>query len=410
MFHSQRKIDLVRRLGLVTVIILGLILFSAPLGTGSKQQTTGFIDSECQSKQYVGSGNIAIENNQELVEIATSGVGTRNDPYVISNLQIKSSAPAIRVSGTTAFFVIRDCDLGTTSASTAAVVLFSFVEHGSIENCFLTGATNGIQFMWSDDCRVVGCYSQGNAGNGVYVYQSTDCEITDCKLYANYKGIMFEGSTYCRVENNSIYRNTFVGVEFEPYSYNNTVLRNEFGWNFVRNGIETHARDSGLDNRFDDGIGVGNAYSDYNESEPYLIAGDSGSIDNFAAFFDDPVRPTVDPVHDFAFDIESNGNFIEWAANDSYPFTYTVLINSFSWKSGAWTGGEISVLLDTIAPGTHNLTLIVTDAGGNTENDSVSVTAVSFVFGGMGTELVMIASGITVLSFVLLLVVIKRMY
>ena len=399
---------MVRRLGLAAVIILGLILVTALQSTGPKQETTKLIDVPLHSKQYVETDNIVIENNQDLVEIATSGVGTRSDPYVISNLWIRSSQPCIMVSGTTAFFVIRGCDLGSTSSSTAAVVLLSYVDHGSVENSLLTGATNGVQIMYSEDCTVAACYSQGNVGNGVYIYQSTNCTVKDSNLYANYKGIMFEASTHCTVEGNSIYRNTFVGVEFEPYSHNNTVLANEFGWNFVRNGRETHARDSGLDNSFDDGISVGNAYSDYNESETYLIAGDSGSIDNFATSFDDPVGPTVDPIPDFAFDIETSGNYVEWEAFDSYPFSYTVLINSISWRSGVWAGNEISLRIDDIVQGTHNLTLIVTDAGGNTANDTVFVTAVSFVFGGMGTELVMIASGITVLSVVVLLVLIKR--
>lgn len=360
--------------------------------------------------KYEDSSFLVIQNDTELAAISSAGGGTESDPYIISNLRIRSPSPAIRIYQTTAWFVIRDCYLSTTSASYEAVVQFSYLENGAIEDCYLSGATNGVQIAWSNHSRVSNCYSLDNVGNGVYTYQSSHCNITGCHIYANNKGIMFEAASHCRVEDNDIYRNTYVGVEFAPYCHNNTVVGNRFGWNFVRNGRETQGRDSGLDNSFDDGVSTGNTYTDYNASEEYLIAGDAGNIDRFASGFSDDEVPTIGSLPDFAFDINTRINFASWAASDSLPFTYAVYLNSQGWVTGVWDGREIEVFLDTLPAGTHNLTIVINDGAMNNVTDTVFVTAVSFVFSGMGTHLVMIASGITVLSFILLLALIRRLY
>jgi parallel beta-helix repeat protein len=364
------------------------------------------------SQEYTESEFIIIQNNLQLSTVASSGSGTEADPYIISNLKIESYTPCIRVYNTTAWFVIRDCDLRTPAGipSSEAVVQLSSLRNGAIEDCYMTGATNGVQMMSVIDCQVIGCRSFDNVGNGVYLYGSSNCTVISCHLYANQKGIMFEASSYCEVRGNTIYRNTYVGVEFEPYSHDNSVVANNFGWNFVRETGETHVRDSGENNTFDDGMGLGNAYSDYDGSPPYLMSGDAGSADHYPMSFGDSIPPTIEHLADFAFDKQVEGNYATWAASDTLPYTYVAYINAVAWRSGIWDGREIRLLIDGIAIGTHNLTMVVTDCAGNSARDVVFVTAVNFVFAGLGTPLVMIASGITVLSFLLVLGLIKKFY
>jgi hypothetical protein len=51
----------------------------------------------------------------------------------------------------------------------------------------------------------------------------------------------------------------------------------------------------------------------------------------------------------------------------------------------------------------------VYDAAGNNASDEVIVTAVYFMLGGLGTEMVMWASALTVVILLLVVVIIKKM-
>lgn len=402
---------MLRRMGLAITLLSFLVIASFSAEPANRQHhRIPLFGVASMGGQYEESEFIVIHGNTELAEAASAGTGTESDPFIINNLRIKSPVSCIRIYETSDWFVIRNCDLRTTSVSYEAVVQFYLLQNGVIEDCYLSGATTGVQINCSSNCRVSNCYSQDNNGNGVYVYQSSECIITGCHIYANYKGIMFQESRYCTVQNNDIYRNAYVGVEFDTYSHNNSVIDNRFGWNFVREWGETHGRDNGLNNSFDDGVGTGNAYSDYNASEPYLIAGNAHTVDHFASDFSDDTRPTIEPIPDFAFDIETVGNVATWTARDSLPFAYVAYLNTIEWMNEVWDGRDLVIRLDRISLGTHNLTVEILDGAENRNSDTVFVTVVSFVLGGMGTDLVMIASGITVLSLVLLLVLIKKFY
>ncbi len=52
---------------------------------------------------------IEISNNAELAQNSSSGVGTRNDPYIIEGLSI-NAMNALYIHNTTAFFVVRDSE------------------------------------------------------------------------------------------------------------------------------------------------------------------------------------------------------------------------------------------------------------------------------------------------------------
>ena len=403
-----------RRMRREVILALGLLLLPLVI-TGvegasvSIHQDRGLVFSNRTSQQYTPSSPLQIDGNTELAATSSSGAGTDVDPYIIESLRITSAAWCIDIRDCTAHFVIRNCILDAEGFN-PNIVIFTDVVNGAVIDCHIFGASNGIQFMNCADCRIEDCYIYSNSANGIYIYQSTECNIEQNLLYGNNKGIMFEGSTYCTVRNNSIYRNTFIGIEFEPYSHNNTVLENSIGWNALSGfgDIQINVRNNAPDNRFDDGISIGNRWADFNESRTYRVSGDYRENDTYASLYEDLLVPYVNSPLDTAIDIESNGNTLTWIASDEAPYQYTILLNHVTHYSEIWDGNEITISLDLLHQGTHNITLVLLDAGGNARMDSVLVTAVSFVFGGMGTELVMLASGITVVVFILLLALAKK--
>jgi hypothetical protein len=121
------------------------------------------------------------------------------------------------------------------------------------------------------------------------------------------------------------------------------------------------------------------------------------------------VTPILVPHYDTAIDVESVGNTLTWLAYDVFPWSYIIAENGQNTIVSVWVGGEITMGLDHLALGTWTITIIITDGAGNETSDEVFVSVVSFILGGIGTELVMIASGLTVASFVMIIILSKKL-
>ena len=115
------------------------------------------------------------------------------------------------------------------------------------------------------------------------------------------------------------------------------------------------------------------------------------------------------PNYDTAIDVDSVDNTLTWLAYDVFPKSYVILENNLERVISVWTGGDISYGLDHLEIGSYIIAVLVVDGAGNEAIDEVLVSVVSFVLGGIGTELVMIASGITVASFVIVVVLSKKL-
>jgi hypothetical protein len=173
--------------------------------------------------------------------------------------------------------------------------------------------------------------------------------------------------------------------------------------------IRYNALDTGEDNYFDDNISIGNYWSDFNETESYVIPGTANSIDSFAQLLEDDVTPVIVPNYDTAINVDIVGNTLTWLAYDVFPKNYMILENNLERVISVWTGGEVSYGLDHLEIGSYSIAVIVTDGAGNEAIDEIIVSVVSFILGGIGTLEVMIASGITVASFVIVVILSKRL-
>jgi parallel beta-helix repeat protein len=345
---------------------------------------------------------ISIVGNTELSQRSTGGVGTRSDPYLLSKLSIISEGDyTISIQNTTAFFAISECDLKITTPI-APNILFNNVENGLIENCHIRGGSGGAYLSFCKDCTIkestfIDCV------NGMAIRNSENCSIFDCRTYMNNVGIRIYVSNGSIVTNSSIYSNSDQGVIIDALSNGTMIYQNNIGWNGL------NAYNDGNDTYFTDGIDIGNAWSDYNGSEVYEILGSNPSVDSFATILTDAESPIIDSPLDMVFDMESNGETLTWSASDDFAHSYRLRINDVSQGFELWDGREITISLDTLPAGTNTLVMTVRDAVGNVASDEVIVTQISFMLGGMGTELVMWGSAITVAIFILVIIIIKKM-
>lgn len=354
----------------------------------------------------VESENLTIKNNADFALLGATGVGTRSDPYRIENLHISYPEPCILVQDTTAYFVISNCKFETDGASPA--VLFSNVEHGRVDNSEFISGASGIVLYDSIDCSIAnstfyGCWS------GIMLNSSANSTVIGNEIHNNNRGVLVENSQFCEILDNSIYSNWQYGIEITYFSSNNTIYGNSIGWNVLSGENEVNAVDSGVDNAFDDGESIGNYWDDYNSSEPYRISGTGSSIDNFAQLLEDNVNPALVPLNDIAIDVNSEGNSITWQAYDLFPESYAIRQNTVIAASAVWDGGDVTFNLDHLSVGTYDISIRLVDGAGNSATDTVSVVVVEFILGGLGTVLVMIASGITLVVFLVMIVLVKKM-
>lgn len=93
-------------------------------------------------------------------------------------------------------------------------------------------------------------------------------------------------------------------------------------------------------------------------------------------YFHSPDRkaPVLGHPTDLSYIQGSTGNFILWSASDLNPASYTVYANGTMRESGLWTESNMSVNIDGLALGVHNITLCVFDGYQNCACDTVWVT------------------------------------
>jgi hypothetical protein len=409
LFKKGRKVYL--RTERVTALLLLVFILMMPVAvlssTGVQAQSINLSRTSSHTPSQQTSGPIEIDSNSDFAVLSNTGVGTRTDPYVIDGLVIStSSGPCINVTDTTAYFIISNCILE--SGSDDPVILFDNVENGQVILCEIKGGASGVEFLNSLDCSIsnttiFGCWF------GVHMNLAINCTVTFSRISSNHRGLLFESSSQLQVVNNSIYSNSVNGLEFAWQADNNTVFGNSFGWNGRPVPLEANAIDHGNYNRFDDGINIGNDWTDFNGTTPYTILGTSGTNDSFPQLFEDDIDPILIEQLDTAIDVETSGNMMTWTASDEYPYTYSVQVDSSPELTEFWTGGDITVNLDALTVGSYTFVVTVTDGAGNSASDEIIVNVVSFVLGGIGTELVMIASAITVVVFLVVILFIKRL-
>ncbi|MHA2237399.1 MAG: NosD domain-containing protein [Candidatus Hodarchaeales archaeon] len=183
------------------------------------------------SMNFLEHAPIVIYGNQDLIAQASnenwSGIGTREDPYIIEGLNITVSgipAPAIEIKNTNLYFSIRNCFIKDGNSG----IFFDYVRNGQIVNNTITntiGGNNertGIAFSYSNNIIV----TNNTLFNHEFAFEtvvSSSNIIHNNSFYENINGILGRGDN--NVFSNNLFSQNNLALDIKQ-SNNNTISGN----------------------------------------------------------------------------------------------------------------------------------------------------------------------------------------
>lgn len=188
---------------LATVLVLSAIAYVTSLSFAEKQSV----------KEYVTREPIHINGDEQFTSAngVSSGAGTETSPYIIENWNISGGgAHGIWIENTRAYFVIKDCQIHSTTGYERYGIYFYNVTNGTITNCNISG----------------------NSYRGISFYKSSYDNISSCVVSSNGIGVYLDSSSYCDVLSNNVSQNGN-GIEV-CYSDNTTITGNNVCLNLAR--------------------------------------------------------------------------------------------------------------------------------------------------------------------------------
>ena len=104
----------------------------------------------------------------------------------------------------------------------------------------------------------------------------------------------------------------------------------------------------------------------------------------FVVLVRDTILPTVSNPADFSFPYDPSDTLvglIEWTPVDVTQLEYDIYTDGYHDDWGTWNTGDdpLAINIHNLAEGVHNVTLVLTDEGGNTVRDTVIVTITEYV-------------------------------
>ncbi len=83
--------------------------------------------------------------------------------------------------------------------------------------------------------------------------------------------------------------------------------------------------------------------------------------------------PFGDSPNDMSYFYNTIDHYINWSVSDSNPYQYQLFIDSVGQGANIWDGNDLSLNIDGLSLGTHNVTLWVCGIEGNWAQDQVNV-------------------------------------
>ena len=233
---------------LIVLIMIFLVIQSIP-PTSTTRENPQLVSYGLPTSSFTEHGIIVITNDSQFESQGWDGLGTEEDPYVISDLNITSDDVCISISNTRVYFKIQNCLIESLSSWGSHGIVFSNVVNGLVTNCtikaknygvYLTNSPNctlsyvssgnnyrdGIHVSDSDYCMIDYCTVYHNGRDGIFLDHSDYCAVTDC--YASYNdedgyyyfGIYLESCDYCQINNSIAYDNTYYGIGLSGSDHN----------------------------------------------------------------------------------------------------------------------------------------------------------------------------------------------
>ncbi|MFX1282363.1 MAG: right-handed parallel beta-helix repeat-containing protein [Promethearchaeota archaeon] len=220
---------------------------------------------EAKTSYYDISNYIYVENDSELAKVASSGSGLNEDPYIIERKNITTTFPlGIYISGTSKYFVIRNCFVSTGLIWGHIGIYLEYVAAGTarIINNTCKNNSDGIKIYYSNNCTISNNTCQNNSLGfftaGISIYHSNNCIINNNTCKGNVVGINIENSNSALVLNNSCSQNIQGGVNIINCEFiqiiNNTFFDNSIRFNtFTKKSYFSYV----VQNNFFDSLPIG---------------------------------------------------------------------------------------------------------------------------------------------------------
>jgi len=270
------------------------IIYSTEFRLNSTSINENKLKFPSSSKSYVVHAPILIGSNGDFGSYNFSGVGTRQDPYLIEGYNISAQGAysiGIEISGTNAFFIINGCviysdwvgvQLGNLASGSSKVLgnkIFS-----------PTGDGGGISIGNMQNCTISDNICS-NFMQGIHLNHADDCIIVDNYFYdLNYQGINIRYSdsniiSFNRIRNAKEHAIALVGTSSYNIIHHNNLEENTWSDTYDIDGTPkgeptSQGYDEGSQNTWYDSENQhGNTWSDYFGIGPYQIDGPANSID-----------------------------------------------------------------------------------------------------------------------------------
>ncbi|MHA2140304.1 MAG: right-handed parallel beta-helix repeat-containing protein [Candidatus Thorarchaeota archaeon] len=180
----ERSRIFTKRLILSSSLILVLLILPVYIDNPksiSRSATQDHSAGKITAGLYISHSPIYIDNNRDF-ENDWPGEGTKDKPFIIEGLHIKSNIFCIKIVGTSAYFVIRNCLLENRDAVIDGKgIEIERVSNGIIESCIIDGLATGISLLKSQDIIVSSCQISNGKG-GVRLEKMLFTEVSRCEI------------------------------------------------------------------------------------------------------------------------------------------------------------------------------------------------------------------------------------
>ena len=202
------------------VLLLILLCSSLLVVSSSTDKFPRVQYSACISSSHP---SINITCNADFISQGWSGDGTPDDPFLIQSLDITSNVTCIRIADTTAWFIIRDCQLESFWDEDYAIgydaVELCNVSNGVLENCDIHGSASCIFLVDCNNTEVRDCHLRSISAHGLYGIRLQECRILENNIpQSGMHGVELMDGNDIDLTDNQISDSLQSGVSFHKLS------------------------------------------------------------------------------------------------------------------------------------------------------------------------------------------------
>jgi parallel beta-helix repeat protein len=215
-----------------SILALSLILAFLILPVHTENSTLlhladspAYSDTASASEGYVSHSPIYIGSDSDFSK-EWPGEGTKDKPFIIEGLSIKSNIYCIKIVGTLAYFIIKNCLLENKDAIVDGKgIEIERVSNGVIDGCIAAGMSTGISLLKAQNMNVTSCQiSEGKGGvrlekisssrisgcvisdfdYGIYAYKIDSSSLNGNSIESTISGIITDTCTSTSITENAI--------------------------------------------------------------------------------------------------------------------------------------------------------------------------------------------------------------